>query len=85
VTGQEQVLGESLKALVNEKGGGPGEEVRLTRLRGGNFLSETVGKSSLKPTILTPDFMTSLKKKLNCSEAKLLTFAQSFRTQRVKF
>ena len=79
------MLGESLKTLVSEKGGEPGEDVRLTGLWGGNPLSVTVGKPTEKPILLTPAFMGSLKKKLNCSEAKLLTLTQSFRKEGVKF
>ena len=45
----------------------------------------TVGKPTEKPILLTPAFMGSLKKKLNCSEANLLTLAQSFRKEGVKF
>jgi hypothetical protein len=85
VTSQEQVLGESLKSLVTEKGGEPGEEVRLTGLRGGNPLSVTVGKPSEVPSLLTSGFMAGIQKKLHCGEAKLLSLARSFKKEGIKF
>ena len=82
---QEHVLGKSLKSLVTEKGGEPGEEVRLTGLRGGNPLSVTVGKPSQEATFLTSGFMAAVQKKLHCSESKVLTIARSFKKEGIKF
>jgi hypothetical protein len=86
-TGQEQILYESLKNIVHEEGGDPGNEVRFTGLRGGNPLGVTVGQSpgKLNPQLVTPEFMAGLQKKLGCSEKKILTIAREFRTKGVKF
>ena len=84
--GQEQILSEALKNVVNEKGGEPGEELRMTGLRGGNQLSVTVGKAKkVKAHLITPEFMAQLQKKLNCSQRKLLVLARDFKKQGVKF
>ena len=86
VKGQEQILSASLKNVVNEKGGEPGEELRLTGLQGGNPLSVTVGKpQKMEDNFITPEFMASLQKKLNCSQRKLLLLAREFKKQGVKF
>ena len=85
-TGQEQILSAALKSVVNEKGGEPGEDLRLTGLHGGNPLSVTVGKpKKAEAQLITPQFMVSLQKKLNCSQRKLLMIARDFKKQGVKF
>ena len=86
-SGQEQILSESLKTLVCEKGEVAGEEMRLKGLKGGNSLAVTVGKSSEKPAAkpISSGFMASLQKKLNCSEKKLLMLAKELKTKGVKF
>ena len=43
--GQEQILSAALKNVVSEEGAEPGEELRMTGLRGGNQLCVTVGKA----------------------------------------
>ena len=84
--GQEQILSSSLKNIVNEKGGEPGEELRLGGLKGGNPLSVTVGKAKkLEDKLITPEFMASLQKKLNISSRKLMLLARDFKKQGVKF
>ena len=86
VSGQEQILSASLKNVVNEKGGEPGEELRFTGLQGGNPLSVTVGKpKKLEDKLISSEFMASLQKKLNCSQRKLLQLAREFKKQGVKF
>ena len=86
VKGQEQILSSSLKNIVNEKGGEPGEELRLGGLKGGNPLSVTVGKAKkLEDKLITPEFMASLQKKLNISSRKLLQLARDFKNPGVKF
>ena len=86
-SGQEQVLSMSLKALVNEKGGEPGKELKLTGMMGGNPLCVTVGKSIEKPNplILSSGLLGRLQKKLNCSERKLLMLARELKPGGVKF
>ena len=86
-TGQEQVLGESLKNLAGVKGAEPGEELRLTGLRGGNPLSVTVGKSTEKPDplLINSELMARLQKKLHCSERAVLKTAREFKAGGVKF
>ena len=84
ISGQEQVIGESLKTIVQSKKVKSEQEFRLKGLRGGNSLAIKVGTSSEPPNVLTANFMLSLKKKLNCSEAKLLTIARSLKTTGVK-
>ena len=86
-TGQEQVLGESLKNLAGVKGAEPGEELRLTGLRGGNQLSVTVGKSAEKPDplLINSELMARLQKKLHCSERAVLKTAREFKSGGVKF
>ena len=85
--GQEQIISESLKNIVPEKGSEPGGKMRLKGLRGGNSLTVTVGKPSEKPVshILTREFIQKLQKKLNCSERKLLIMCREFRIKGVKF
>ena len=85
--GQEQIISESLKNIVPEKGSEPGGKMRLKGLRGGNSLTVTVGKPSEKPVshILTREFIQKLQKKLNCSERKLLIMCKEFRNKGVKF
>ena len=86
VSGQEQILSAGLKNVVNEKGGEPGEELRMTGLRGGNQLSVTVGKAKKQQVhLITPEFMAQLQKKLNCSTRKLLILARDFKKQGLKF
>ena len=86
-TGQEQVLSESLEALVNEKGGEPGEELRLTGLKSGNPLCITVGKSTERnsPLLLSSELMGRLQKKLHCSERKIVMIARDLRASGIKF
>ena len=85
-TGQEQILSASLKTLVNEKGEEPGEEFRLTGIQGGNSLSVTVGKPKKADVqLITPQFMASLQKRLDCSQRKLLMIARDYKKQGVKF
>ena len=86
VGGQEQILSAALKNVVNEKGGEPGDEVRMKGLRGGNPLCVTAGKAKKeKPKLITPEFMAQLQKKLNCSMRKLLLLARDFKKQGVNF
>ena len=86
-TGQEQVLGESLKNLVAVKGGEPGKELRLTGLRGGNPLSVTVGKSTEgpDPLLIDSELMARLQKKLRLPEQAILKLAREFKAGGVKF
>ena len=85
VPGQEHILSAALKNVVNEKGGEPGDEVRMTGLRGGNPLCVTVGKEKkVEIKLITPEFMSQLQKKLNCSTRKLLLLARDFKKQGIK-
>ena len=63
--GQEQIISNSLKTIVNEKGEESGNGLRITGIMGGNPLSVTVGKSTMKPgpQVITLEFMTKLQKK----------------------
>ena len=85
--GQEQIISESLKNIVPEKGSEPGGKMRFKGLRGGNSLTVTVGKPSEKPVshILTRRFIQKLQKKLNCSERKLLIMCKEFWNKGIKF
>ena len=78
------MIGESLKTIAQSKRVESEQEFRLKGLRGGNSLAIKVGTSSEPPNVLTANFMLSLKKKLNCSEAKLLTIVRSLKTTGVK-
>ena len=78
------MIEKTVKTIVQAKGVQLEKEVRLKGLRGGNSLAIKVGTSSEPPNVLTANFMLSLKKKLNCSEAKLLTIARSLKTTGVK-
>ena len=71
VPGQEQLLYAAQKNVVNGKGGEPGDEVRMTGLRGGNPLCVTVGKAKKVETkLITPEFMAQLQKKVELQHKK---------------
>ena len=78
--GQEQIISESLKNIVPEKGSEPGGKMRLKGLHGGNPLMITVGKpyKKLESDILTRELIQNVQKKLNCSERKLLMMCKEF-------
>ena len=92
--GQGQVVAEVLKGLASSSStssdqdgsDGSGAQLKLNRLRGGNKMAVTVGKTKkTKPTPISTEFMLSLQKKLRCSENQLLMICRQFRTEGVKF